>query len=132
MIQSVQPGEGLGLPLVGLTQEANAMNAPSGDHAGRSLPSPISVSLVSGTRADPSAFMTQRLTLGLSVSLPSREQFEEKLSRDPSGDQLKALKVTNMLLNRVRGRLPEPSASDTQMLSLPAPASLPSNARLDI
>jgi hypothetical protein len=123
-------GESLGLALVGLIEDTNAMDHPSGDHAGQSLRSPTSVSLVSGMGADPSAFMTRILTVLVAVSLPSRESFEEKLSRDPSGDQLKLLQVT--FLNRVSGRLPEPSAFDAQIFIPPAPASLPSGARLDI
>jgi hypothetical protein len=132
MIDSLQEEKGLGLVLVELIQETNAIRDPSGDHAGRSLLSSNTVSVVSGLGADPSVFTTQILTLVLSVSLPSREPFEEKLSRDPSGDQLKALMVTNILLNRVRGRLPEPSAFDTQILVPAEPASLPSSARLEI
>src|SRR5215472_16723844 len=93
------------------------------------------VSVVTGLRLEPSAFITQMLLsrLVLAASLPSRAPTDSKAILLPSGDHAGLRESANGADSLVSAARPDPSAFITQMFRtlLVLAASLPFSARVD-
>src|SRR5216684_8212171 len=114
-------------------EETKTTLAPSGDHCGPKLPTPLAVAVVRGVRPVPSAFTRQMFDVkfAFGASVPSSFREETKTTLAPSGDHCGAKLSALFAVAVVSGVRPVSSAFTRQMFDVKFAfaASLPSSFR---